>query len=216
MKKNLFFILFFVMSCQPQIDLDEEDKLSSRSNLSELGSKAGGMDSAALASAYGITTSVAPAALRLDPDLYARRLLRQYRAEGLTLARAVGNLEDYRELLGGASQDFRVVPQEVYDATSLLALQKVTEDVCVSLVNPTWTQQQQGWKTILPQAATEVNANIRFLAQRIMGVPSSYISEAVITTLIAEVNRTRKGAATYADYVPSCVMLTVDAEALLL
>ena len=56
------------------------------------GDKAGGMDEAALARVRAIATDKPPAAIRPDPDLYVRRLLRQYRDEGPLVAREIGRV----------------------------------------------------------------------------------------------------------------------------
>ena len=71
-----------------------------------LGSRAGGVNSAALALVHAEETEYAPAAIRPDPDTYIRQLLRQYRAPGATIARQIGNIASYRLLLGGATEDF--------------------------------------------------------------------------------------------------------------
>lgn len=205
-----------VQSCGKKNPLSSETTGEFDSGLSALGNKAAGADEALLSSLSLITTEVAPASIRPDPDLYARRLLLQYREEGVAVARAIGETQDYRSLLGGASEDFRTAPQETYDATSLLAAQKVTEDVCAALVNPNeW--QHPSWSTILPAAATEVDANLLFLAQRFLGLPNSQIPQEVLTSLKEMVELSAEGeTVTYEDYVPACTMLSMDAEALLL
>jgi hypothetical protein len=203
------------LSCRKDI----EGKSSSRGNggfTAPPGGKAGGADAAALSALYQKSTDKPPAAVRPDPDLYARRLLRQYRPEGTLVAREIGRVEEYRLLLGGASEDFRTVPQESYDATSLLAMQKVTEDICTSLVAPNaW--QHPGWKTILPNAAGNVAGNLKFLAQRILGLPSARIPSEVLTDLTTLTNTAKvDGQIRWESYVPACVALSSDAEALLL
>ena len=122
-------------------------------------------------------------------------------------------------LLGGANENFQKPAQETFDATSLLAMQKVSESICKALVNPTaW--EHPGWKTILPAAATDRQTNIKFLAQRILGKPSSQIPPEVITSLVEMAEASKEsgeaGRATFEDYVIPCVALSVDAEALLL
>jgi hypothetical protein len=186
-----------------------------------LGSKAGGPDEAALASIRAVPTTHAPAALRPDPDLFVRRLLLQYRDEGATVARQIGTVEQYRLLLGGASEDFSKMPQDSYDATSLLAVFKVAEEVCRGLVAPNqW--EHEGWSTILPYSADKESENIAWLAQRIIGVPSSELSPTALSELqtimdneeayITE-NWWADGNA-FAKYIPVCATLALDAEAM--
>ncbi len=178
-----------------------------------LGDRAGGIDEEALEAVYAITTTQAPAAIRPDPDLYARRLLLQYRSEGSTVARQIGSVEDYRELLGGASQDFQKVPQEEYDATSLLATLQVTEVICEGLVAPN-SSEHPGWETILPADASDWVTNIRYLAQRFLGKPSDEIDGTIIDNLKAIMDD-YNGSSSYslASYVPVCATLSLDAEA---
>ena len=179
------------------------------------GGKAGEMDASLLASVHSNTSQRAPAAIRPDPDTYIRALLRQYREEGPLIARDIGRVEDYRPLLGGANEDFSKAPQESYDATSLLAVQKVSEEICRSLIAP--GSDHPGWNTILPAPAAEATANIRFLAQRFIGLPSSQISAEALAALESILNDARSnGQITLDSYIPVCVALSVDAEALLL
>lgn len=180
------------------------------------GGTAGGPDAAALTDLYAVATTRAPAAIRPDPDLFVRRLIRQYRPEGPLVAREIGRVEEYRMLLGGASETFSAPPQESYDATSLLAMQKVTEETCKALVAPTdW--QHPGWRSILPKALSDVKGNLRFLAQRLLGLPSARVPSVVIDDLATITNAAREdGTLTHASYVPACVALSTDAEALLL
>jgi hypothetical protein len=188
-----------------------------------LGQHAGGLDEAALAQVYATTTSHAPAAIRPDPDLFVRRLLRQYRPEGMTIARQIGEVEQFRLLLGGASQDFAKTPQETYDATSLLAVLRVAQDVCRGLVAPN-VVEHEGWETILPYEPAAEDANVAWLAQRIIGKPSSGIDAAMIAKL-TEIMRSEAAALDadprnrnnpYAKYIAVCATLTLDAEALYL
>lgn len=188
-----------------------------------IGAKAGGADEAALAAVYNVSTTHAPAALRPDPDLYVRRLLRQYRSEGVTVARQIGEVEQYRLLLGGASEDFAKPPQESYDATSLLAVFKVAEEVCRGLVAPD-AATHDSWTTILPYAADQESDNIRWLAQRILGKPSAQVGSTEIASLAA-IMVAEQAALTnvwwargnpYAKYVSVCATLALDAEALFL
>jgi hypothetical protein len=193
----------------------EFKKSSSTVQLGLPGARAGGMDSTLLASVHESTTARPPAAIRPDPDTHIRTLLRQYRPDGPLIAREIGRVEDYRPLLGGASEDFSKAPQLTYDATSLLAVQKVASEICTALINP--GPEQLGWATILPEPPSQTEGNIRFLAQRFIGLPSSQISEATITALgeILDLSL-EQGQATLGSYVPVCVALSLDAEALLL
>lgn len=186
-----------------------------------LGDKAGDVDEAALAEVYGVVSDHAPAAIRPDPDLFVRRLLRQYRAEGATVARQIGMVEQFRLLLGGATEDFSKPAQNSYDATSLLAVFKVAEDVCRGLVAP-HVNDHPGWETILPYGVDEERANIAWLAQRFIGKPSSQIESSIVDELlnIMDVERPylnpRWTSSQYAKYIPACAALALDAEALYL
>lgn len=186
-----------------------------------LGDRAGGLDEAALAAVYQATTSHAPAALRPDPDLFVRRLLLEYRSEGATVARQIGEVEQFRLLLGGASEDFSKAPQDAYDATSLLAVHKVAEDICRGLVAPNpW--EHDGWRSILPHGAGEEEANVAWLAQRIIGKPSDKIGADKLSALLAIMHAEEPflapadgGGNAYIKYVPVCATLALDAESLL-
>jgi len=186
-----------------------------------LGARAGGLDEAALAVVDAASTTHAPAAIRPDPDLYVRTLLRQYRPEDVTLAHQIGEVDKFSLLLGGASQDFATPPQEAYDATSLLAVEKVSDEVCRGLVAPdAW--EHPGWKTVLPFAADQEAENIAWLAQRITGRPSAAVAPEMLSQLAAIMsseepfvtqNDWAKGNA-YAKYVPVCAALAMSADAL--
>ncbi len=186
-----------------------------------LGPKAGGVDEAALAAVYSTGTTHAPAAIRPDPDQFVRKLLRQYRTEGVTVARQIGQVEQFRLLLGGASTDFAKMPQDTYDATSLLAVSKVAEEVCRGLVAPN-QYEHKGWQTILPYPAVSEADNIAWLAQRIIGKPSAEIDPAVVPQLTAimvaeEPFITKNWWAAnnpFVKYIPVCATLALDAEAL--
>jgi hypothetical protein len=179
-----------------------------------LGEKALGENPELLAELHDETTEVAPAALRADPDVYVRQLLREYRPEGETMAREIGRVEKYRLLLGGASDDFKTSPAKSFDATSLLASQKVAEEICISLVAP--TSEQRGWTTILPHPPSDVKKNLVFLAQRFLGLPEEQIPATVLTELRELVDED-KSSSNYRveDYVSACVALAMDADALL-
>lgn len=181
-----------------------------------LGNRAGGAIPERLSEIYGITSPYAPAAVRPDPDTMVRQLLLQYREPSATVAREIGRVEKFRLLLGGASEDFSTQPQESYDATSLLATMKVAEEVCAGLVAPD-PNIHGNWTSILPAGPTDVASNVRFLIQRITGMPSSQIAAGAQSALSdlaakAKVN----GSYTNASYVPVCAALIIDAEALLL
>jgi hypothetical protein len=179
-----------------------------------MGARAGSIDEQALQDLYALSTDIPPAAIRPDPDTVVRQLLLQYRGEGSTVAREIGRVEQFRLLLGGATEDFSKPPQDTYDATSLLAIYQVAEEVCVGLVAP--DNRHPGWSSILPHGASDVEPNIRFLAQRITGLPTSEISDESLDLLHDIFTTARAGATDYADYVPVCAALVVDAEALLL
>ncbi len=181
-----------------------------------LGLRAGEADLSALQDLYNLTSAHAPAGIRTDPDMFVRRLLLQYRELGSTVAMEIGRVENYRLLLGGANETFTVTPQENYDATSLLAQLKVADEVCTALVNPNgWTHR--GWLTILPYPPTQTSLNIRFLMQRLLGVPSSRLDDAAQLQLQALLEGAKvEGQITLASYVPVCSTLLMDAEGLLL
>jgi hypothetical protein len=181
-----------------------------------LGAKAGGADPEALEQLYALTSPYPPAGVRSDPDLFVRRLLLQYRSLGSTLAMEIGRVENYRLLLGGANETFAVAPQETYDATSLLAQLKVAEELCTGLVNPNgWSHR--GWQTILPYPPAQSALNIRFLMQRMIGLPDARLDEAAQSKLETILEATRaEGELTLASYVPVCATLLIDAEGLLL
>lgn len=201
---------------------------------------AGSVDSSALDALYAITTTNPPAPIRPDPDLYVRLMLKQYQPVSAPMARLIGRLEAYRPLLGGASLDFQKPPQETYDATSLLAQIQVSEAACEALIDPN-PQDYQGWTSILPGDPSQVDSNIRILAQRFIGLPTARIPDTVLTSLRALFDQNRAdqagtdgGASSGAgrsvgtvgpvspvgtaiqrsDYVPVCVALSLDAEAL--
>jgi hypothetical protein len=181
-----------------------------------LGDSAYGEDSAGLETVYGVTTPHAPAAVRPDPDLIVRNLLLQYRESGSTVAREIGRVEEFRLLLGGANVTFTVTPQESYDSTSILAEMKVAGEICGSLINPS-ENEHPGWATILPADPASIDANLAFLAQRLLGVPTSRIDAAAIASLKTIVqSATDEGRLTAESYIPACISLILDAEGLLL
>jgi len=188
-----------------------------------LGGKAGEANEAALQALYGVTTTYAPAAIRPDPDLFVRRLVRQFRTEGATVARQIGEVEQFRLLLGGASQDFSKTPQETYDATSLLAISKVAFETCRGLVAPNpW--EHTGWSSVLPNPASDTDGNIRWLIQRLTGVPAKNIAASDVSAL-TEIMNAEKAAVTdewwasdkdRAPYIPVCAAILLNTEALYL
>lgn len=181
-----------------------------------IGERAGAVDVSALGSIHALSTIHPPAAVRPDPDTMVRQLLLEYRDEGATVAQEIGRVEQYRMLLGGASDDFAIAPQDSYDATSMLAELKVAEEVCRGLVAPT-SDHHGSWATILPAAPADYPVNIKFLAQRILGVPSDQVSDATLASLKGILDTARVGGAyTEASYVPVCATLIIDADALLL
>ena len=182
-----------------------------------LGVRAGGVDETGLATLYALTTSHPPAAIRPDPDTMVRNLLLEYRDQGSLVAREIGRVESYRLLLGGASQDFTITPQETYDATSLLAKLKVAEEICEGLVAPT-EDEHPGWDTILPADPSNTSTNVLYLAQRLLGVPSSTIDSTTISNLngILATATEDDGSFSNSSYVPVCATLILDANSLLL
>jgi hypothetical protein len=178
--------------------------------------KAGSENSLSLAGVHATSMQSAPAAVRPDPDLYARRLLKQFRADGNTLARQLGQVEQYRLMLGGASDDFRTVPQESYDATSLLALQKVAQKICESLLTPD-SVNHPGWNSVLPEAPANVQANVKFLMRKMLGLQESALNATAVSEIVEIVNAfADKGVVVAQSYVPACTAVALDAEALLL
>ena len=186
-----------------------------------LGNSAGGPNEAALAQVYLVGTTHAPAAVRPDPDLYVRRLLRQYRSEGSTVAHQIGKVDQFRLLLGGAPQDFATNPQTTYDATSLLAVSKVADEVCRALVAPN-ASEHPGWSTILPYPADQEFSNISWMAQRFLGIPSAKIDPAIYPQLQAIMVAEEPIVATnwwaannpFAKYIVVCSALNLSANSL--
>ena len=183
-----------------------------------LGPKAGSLalDQDALNQVYSTTTTIPPAPIRPDPDLFPRLMLRQFRPEGTILARTIGRIEKLRQLHGGASVDFATAPSETYDATSVLAQFKISEQLCQSLVSPIpW--QEIDWATILPYPPDQIRANLRFLTQRFTGVSYSKISDIQLNALeqIYQSNKQANLTTGYENYIAPCTALSVDAHAML-
>lgn len=194
----------------------EENQVSSLASGQNIGVRAGNANSSQLNAVYAVATSHAPAGIRPDPDVFVRNLLLQFRDQGSTVARQIGRVENYRLLLGGASKDFSVAPQESYDATSLLAKLKVAEEVCEGLVNPN-SSSHPGWLSILPSDPSNSSANISFLVQRISGMPSDEITSEIVDQLEDILNASQvDGRLTNASYVLVCATLIIDAGSLLL
>ena len=181
-----------------------------------LGAKAGTRNQGALDSVWATNASHFPAAVRPDPDLLVRRILRQFKPEGTTLARVIGNVENYRPLLGGAPIDFITFPSEGYDATSLLANLKVAEDICTALVAPS-SSLHAGWSTILPYPASSKRENIAWMLQRFTGTSSSSIASSSIDSLVTILDHGNTDSElAYADYVAPCTTVMIDAQSLFL
>ena len=181
-----------------------------------LGAKAGSVDEEALALVHAISSSYPAAGIRPDPDVMVRNLLLEYRDRGSTVAREIGRVEAYRLLLGGANQDFTIVPQDTYDATSLLAKLKVAEEICMGLVAPD-EDLHPDWDSILPAGPEDSATNVLYLAQRFQGKPSSAVSAETIQSLnsILETGRS-EGSLSESSYIPVCATLILDADFLLL
>jgi hypothetical protein len=212
---TIFCVLFFHGSCRKKIET--KSSASGGAFRQPPGGKAGGLDAQSLEQVWLVESDKLPAAIRPDPDVYVRRLLRQYRQEGSAIARQIGNVENYRMLLGGADEEFRNVPQETYDATSLLAVQKVAEELCEGLIAPkAW--KHPGWSTILPSSVSNISENIRFLAQRFIGLPSNRLNASALLSLenLTKEEANKEGQISLESYVPACSALSLDAEALLL
>ncbi len=181
-----------------------------------LGPKAYGADEAELNNLYALTTSHSPAPIRPDADVHFRRLLLQFRSEGTQVARLIGEIEAYRDLLGGANQDFSKKPLEDYDATSLLAVMKASELVCEALVAPT-PEKHGNWETVLPFDFSQVTPNITYLYQRFSGNKSATLTTEDLASLTA-IFKSSSPSGEYdgMSYVPVCVALSVDGEVLFL
>lgn len=202
------------LSCQWKKSLVENSESSSLDAIPF--SKAGGENATTLASVHASSMQSSPASVRPDPDLYARRLLKQFRTDGNTLARQLGQVEQYRLMLGGASDDFRTVPQETYDATSLLTLQKIAQDICVALLTPD-SSKHPGWASVLPETPTNIQANIKYLMRRMLGLSESTLNSTSLTELVEMVNAfPDNGVITAKSYLTACTAIAMDAEALLL
>lgn len=207
-------LLLFLSACRFKKSVSESSEDASLTPLPFV--KAGEQNETSLSLVHGETLQTPPAAVRPDPDLYARRLLKQFRSDGNTLARQLGQLEQYRLMLGGASEDFRTVPQDTYDSTSLLTLQKVAREICISLIDPS-SSQHPGWNSVLPHPLSDVENNMKFLMQKMLGLPESELS-AVALGEVVEIVRAfpENGSVTRSSYVYGCTALALDAEALLL
>jgi len=215
------FLIVFALSaalnvsgCKLKRTLIEE---SAAPSLDEIPfSKAGTEITGALAQVHSSSLVSAPAGVRPDPDLFARRLLKLFRSDGNTFARQLGQIEEYRLMLGGASDAFRTVPQSGYDSTSLLTLQKVAQLICVSVVAPS-PSLHPGWESVLPNPPSEVELNIRFLMSRMLGLKESALNASSVAELSELVTAfSDSGVVTNESYVNACTALSLDGEALLL
>ena len=219
-KAAIFLLIFsLISSCyffRKRATGGTDDEASPASAIQSIGQRAGTSNPELLSAVHAATSTHAPAGIRPDPDVFVRNLLLQYREQGSTVARQIGRVENYRLLLGGASEDFSVVPQVTYDATSLLAKLKVAEEVCEGLVNPNnW--QHPGWTSILPSEPNDASTNINFLVQRIIGTPTADITAETTASLNTILETARvSGQLTNESYVIVCATLVIDAGALLL
>lgn len=174
-----------------------------------------GPDEAALAALALVSHEVAPAPVRPNPDAFARQLLLMFHEEGTGVAKQIGRVENFRMLLGGASDDFTTEAQTTYDATSLLANLKVVEEVCSGLIDPS-TSIHGDWQTILPAAPSDKSANIRFLYTRLLGVAASSVPATDITDLESILDQAATGAGSYdrEHYVPVCAAILLNSQML--
>ena len=158
--------LFFLNSCREKKEIygkSGSGGLQLKSDtVASLGSKATSEDATLLADLRGTTSSHAPAGVRPDPDTFIRNLLKLHRSDGTIIARELGRIEPFRQLLGGANQDFSIVPQDSYDATSLLALNEVLGEICSGLVAPN-SNLHGNWSSILPNTPSDIQGNVSFL-----------------------------------------------------
>lgn len=209
-------MMIFPSACRKKSGLVEESGGSGGGSDSIPFEKAGEADTSALAQVHAEAFASAPAPIRPDPDLYARRLLRQFRSDGNTLARQLGLVEQYRLMLGGATDDFRTVPQDSYDATSLLTLQAVAQEICIALVAPD-PSVHFGWQSVLPEVPENVTANVRWLMRKMHAVPDASLSGSAVGELVEMVQADAvKGVIVAASYITACTAMAMDAEALLL
>ena len=193
-----------------------EDKTSPSGVIGGTITSAGGADTAELTALYAISPAGRSASsVRPDPDTYIVDLLAQYRERDLSFARVAGRLDEYRSLLGGANEDFTVVPTETYDATSLLAHMNVAEEVCIGLVYPNeWYHGD--WQTILPNPVTSTEANIVYLLKALTGVTEAQISNDDLTILDELLSLAQNGQAISEEhYVPVCTAILLDSNYLL-
>jgi hypothetical protein len=192
------------------LDNEEGDVLGQ-----SLGPKAGARNQSALDSVWAVSTTHAPAAVRPDPDMMARRILKQFKPEGTTLARVTGDVENYRQLLGGAPADFITFPADGYDATSVLANIKVAEELCTALIAPS-SWRHQGWTTILPYDVGNKRTNLTWLLQRFTGIYSTNLSSSSVDRLVTLFDQNNTdGVVTTDDYVAPCMAVMIDAQSLL-
>lgn len=207
-------IVFLIAGCRLRSSLIETESGAQADAIPF--AKAGSEITSGLAAVHAGNFASAPAAIRPDPDLYARRLLKTFRYDGNTLARQLGRVERFRLMLGGASEDFRTVPQESYDATSLLTLQKVAEDICTSLVAPNaWDHAD--WQTVLTAAPADIDSNLRLLMKKMLGLPESSLSQDALAELADMVRADAvNGVVSNSSYITACTAMAMDAEALLL
>ena len=221
MKFTIFTICILLMnSCyffrEDSVDSGEE-KIAPSGVIGGPIATAGGSDSGDLAQIYSIRGEGRLASsVRPDPDTYIVNLLSQFREKDFTFARVIGRLDAYRSLLGGANEDFTVIPTKTYDATSLLAHMNVAEEVCYAMVYPNeWYHGD--WETLLPNPAVNSSENISYMIKSFAGVREVDI-EAEDISILSEILSLAQASdeLTYEHYVPVCTAILLDVNYLLL
>ncbi len=194
-----------------------EDKVAPSGVIGGPIATASGSDSNDLAEIYAIRGEGRLASsVRPDPDTYIVNLLAQFRDRDFTFARVIGRLDAYRSLLGGANEDFTVIPTKTYDATSLLAHMNVAEEVCYGMVYPNeWYHGD--WETLLPYPAVSSTENINYMIKSFAGLREADI-EAEDISLLSEILSAAQASddLTYEHYVPVCTAILLDVNYLLL
>ena len=158
----------------------------------------------------------ASSSVRPDPDTYIINLLSQFRTQDFTFARVIGRLDEYRSLLGGANEDFTVIPTTTYDATSLLAHMNVAQEVCYGLVYPNeWYHGE--WETLLPNPVDSTSDNITFMLKSFVGLRDEDI-DADDLSLLNEIFSLSQGSdeISFEHYVPVCTAILLDVNYLLI
>ena len=169
-----------------------------------------------LNSIRSIDTAHPPAGVRPDPDLFVRQLIYRFRSPGSVAAQEIGRIDQYRLLMGGASLDFVKNPQISYDSTSLLAILKVAEEICTSLISPD-RNRHPGWSTILPFPLENRSENFAYLVEKIVGIPVEHITADLTASLSNLLDQgASDGVVSNENYIPVCMSLVIDSQALLL